>query len=104
MRIKRTLSKFFGALVIPAVCCAAIAYYGYYLIWGTRGLLALADTRARLEVTQERLDEVKQEDMRLARRIALLKAQDPDLIEEIARDQLVGNMPGQVVVPREKHP
>jgi len=103
MRIRRSVTRFFGALVIPAICCAAIAYYGYYLIWGTRGLLALADTRARLEVAQEHLDEVEQEDTRLARRIALLKAQDPDLIEEIARDQLVGNMPGQVVVPREKH-
>jgi cell division protein FtsB len=104
MRIRRSVTRFFGALVIPAICCGAIAYYGYYLIWGTRGLLALADVRARLEVTDEHLNEIRQEDTRLARRIALLKAQDPDLIEEIARDQLVGNMPGQVVVPREKHP
>jgi cell division protein FtsB len=104
MRIKRSVTRFFGALVIPAISCAAIGYYGYYLIWGTRGLLALADARARLEVAQEHLDDVKQEDARLSRRIALLKAQDPDLIEEIARDQLLGNMPGQVIVPREKHP
>jgi cell division protein FtsB len=104
MRIKRSVTRFFGALVIPAISCAAIGYYGYYLIWGTRGLLALADARARLEVAQEHLHEVKQEDVRLARRIALLKAQDPDLIEEIARDQLLGNTPGQVIVPRAKRP
>ena len=103
MRIRRSVTRFFYAILIPAICCAVTAYYGYYLIWGSRGLLALADARARLEVTEEHLAEVKQDEARIEHRIALLKAQDPDLIEELARQQMLGTVPGQISVPRNGH-
>ena len=102
MRIRRSVTRFFGALVIPAICAAAISYYGYYLIWGSRGVFALIDTQARLSVAQQLLADALRDNARLKRRIELLGAEDPDLIEEIARDQLLGTTPGQVAVPRDK--
>jgi cell division protein FtsB len=103
MRIRRSVTRFFGALVIPALCAAAVAYFGYYLVWGSRGLLALTDAQARLAVAQQQLADVQRDDTRLKHRIQLLVSEDPDIIQEIARDQLLGTTPGQVAVPRDKH-
>ncbi|HEX4079505.1 MAG TPA: septum formation initiator family protein [Rhizomicrobium sp.] len=96
------MTRFFGILVMPAISAAAIAYFGYYTLWGTRGLLALADVKARLSVEQERLASLSDQRARLERRIHLLRAgsEDPDLIEEVARSQMLDSAPGQVVVPR----
>jgi cell division protein FtsB len=105
MRISYSATRFFSAMVVPAICAAAIAYFGYYTICGTRGLLALTDARARLAVAHEQLASVIDERKRLEHRIELLKpgAADPDLVEELARQQLLGSVPGQIAVPRQKH-
>ena len=97
------MTRFFGILVMPAICAAVVAYFGYYTLWGTRGILALTDVRARLSVEQEQLASLRADRARLERRIALLRAgaEDPDLIEEIARGQMLGSSPGQIAVPRE---
>lgn len=104
MRIRHSVTRFFGALVIPAICAAAFTYFGYYTIWGTRGLLALTDTQARLAVARDHLATLVDERQRLEHRIALLKpgAVDPDLVEELSREQLVGSAPGEIAVPRSK--
>ncbi len=105
MRIRYSVTRFFGVLVFPAVCGAAVLYFGYYAIWGNRGLLALTDTQARLSVAHEELASLKGERARLEHRIQLLQpgSADPDLVEEIARSQLLGSAPGQIIVPRRKH-
>jgi cell division protein FtsB len=105
MRIRHSVTRFFGILVIPAISAAAILYFGYYAIWGTRGLIALADVSARLSVQEERLATLGDQRSRLEHRIQLLKngAEDPDLVEELAREQMLGSTPGQVAVPRERH-
>lgn len=102
MRIRYSVTRFFGALVIPAICGAAVIYFGYYTIWGTRGLLALTDTQAHLAVAQEQLASLTDDRHRLEHRIQLLQpgSVDPDLVEEIARAQLLGSTPGEIVVPR----
>ena len=41
MRIKRSVSRFFAVLVVPAITVAVVAYFGAYAIWGNRGVLAL---------------------------------------------------------------
>lgn len=103
MRIRRSVTRFFGILVIPALCGAITLYFGYYLIWGSRGILALTDARARLSVSQAELDQVRMNTAGVKHRIQLLASEDPDIIEEIARDQLLGTTPGQIAVPRERH-
>jgi cell division protein FtsB len=65
-------------------------------------LIALTSAQARLAVAQEQLADVRHDGDRLKHRIQLLDARDPDIIQEIARDQLLGTTTGQVAVPREK--
>lgn len=102
MRIRRSVTRFFGILVIPAISAAAIAYFGYYTLWGTRGLMALADVSSQLSVKQEQLATLSEQRSRLEKRIHLLSdgVQDPDLIEEVTRSQMLGSVPGQIAVPR----
>ena len=105
MQIRHSVTRFFGILVIPAVSAAAILYFGYYLVWGTRGLIALADVSHRLSTQEQQLAELNNERGKLEHRIKLLEsgAEDPDLVEELARQQMLGSMPGQIAVPRERH-
>ncbi len=97
--------RIFGLAVLPAVSAAVISYFGYYAVWGERGYLALNDTRAHLAEAQGQLDQISDQNKRLEHRIALLKAgsADPDLVEELARTQLMDGGPGQVAVPRAPH-
>src|ERR1700761_4851168 len=102
MRIKRSVTRFFLALILPAISIAVVGYFGSYAIWGERGLLTLEDTQAKLGIQQEKLAQVT---ARLAHRIQLMEDThpDPDLVEELARGQLMDGAPGQVAVPRTAH-
>src|SRR5690348_10827499 len=105
MRIRRSVRSFFGSLVVPAFCGAAILYFGYHLLFGPRGLHALEDVRATLGVREAVLDQQTHDRKRLQHRISLLEpgSVDPDLVEELARGQLMDAAPGQVAVPRAAH-
>ncbi|HWY66784.1 MAG TPA: septum formation initiator family protein [Rhizomicrobium sp.] len=103
MRIKRSVTRIFTALVLPAITLAVVGYFGAYAIWGNRGILALEDTQAQLGIRQQQLAEVQANRQRLEHRIALISRNDPDLVEELARTQLMDAAPNQVAVPRTKH-
>jgi len=103
MRIKRSVTRIFTALVLPAITLAVVGYFGAYAIWGNRGILALEDTQAQLGIRQQQLAEVQANRQRLEHRIALMSRNDPDLVEELARTQLMDAAPNQVAVPRTKH-
>ena len=103
MRIKRSVSRFFAVLVVPAITVAVVAYFGAYAIWGNRGVLALEDTQAQLGVRQQQLAELQASRQRLEHRIALMEKNDPDLVEELARTQLMDGATNQVAVPRAGH-
>ena len=101
MRIKRSVTRLFGALVLPAITFGVVAYFGSYAIWGERGVLALEDAKAKLAMQQEQLAQVQGQRDRLAQRIALMQNHpDPDLVEELARSQLMDGAPNQVAIPR----
>src|ERR1043166_4043450 len=102
MRIKRSVTRFFTALILPAISLAVIGYFGAYAIWGSRGILALEDTQAELGIRQQQLAEVQANRQRLEHRIALMTKNDPDLVEELARTQLMDGAPNQIAVPRAK--
>ena len=91
MRIRHSVTRFFGILVIPAIAAAFVAYFGYYAVWGERGALALAAARNDLGIRHEQLAQVRDARMRLQHRIDLLKpgAVDSDLVEELARGELM---------------
>ena len=100
MRIKRSVTRIFGVLVVPATTVAVVAYFGTYAIWGNRGVLALEDTQAQLGIRQQQLSELQASRQRLEHRIALMEKNDPDLVEELARTQLMDGAPNQVALPR----
>ena len=102
MRIKRSVTRFFTVLILPAISMAVVGYFGTYAIWGNRGILALEDTQAELGIRQQQLAEVQANRQRLEHRIALMSQHDPDLVEELARTQLMDGAPNQVAVPRSK--
>ncbi|HVZ68556.1 MAG TPA: septum formation initiator family protein [Rhizomicrobium sp.] len=103
MRIRRSVSRFFSASVIPAICAAATLYFGYYAIWGSRGVVELGRVNGKLAVQKERLAQIKDQRIRLQHRISLLEpgSVDPDMVEELARGQLHDGGPNQVAVPRD---
>jgi cell division protein FtsB len=105
MRIKRSVTRFFGALVLPALSIAVVSYFGAYAIWGERGLLQLEEVQARLGLQQAQLTQIQSQRDGLAHRIQLMEGAqaDPDLIEELARGQLMDGAAGQVAVPRTAH-
>lgn len=96
------MTRVFAAMMLPAACGAVTAYFGYYAIWGERGVLALEDAQADLSVRQEQLAQVHDQRERLQHRISLMKPGqvDPDLLEELARGELMDGAPGEVAVPR----
>jgi cell division protein FtsB len=102
MRIRRSVTRFFGVLVVPAITIAIVAYFGAYAIWGNRGVLSLEDTQAKLGIQQEQLAQLQDRRSRLEHRIALMEQNgaDPDLVEELARSQLMDGGPGEIAVPR----
>jgi len=105
MRIRRSVSRFFLLSVFPAISLADAAYFGYHAVWGERGMNALASVQANLDIEKQRLSEVEGARQRLEHRIALMRDRnaDPDLVEELARSQLMIGAPGQVAVPRSAH-
>lgn len=105
MRIKRSVTRFFMALILPALSIAVVGYFGSYAIWGERGLLVLEDTEAKLGMQQEKLTQIAAQRDRLAHRITLMEEgrADPDLVEELARTQLMDGAPNQVAIPRKNH-
>jgi cell division protein FtsB len=105
MRIKRSVTRFFLALILPAISIAVVGYFGSYAIWGERGLLTLEDAQAKLGIQQEKLTQVATQRDQLAHRIQLMEDAhpDPDLVEELARRQLMDGAPNQVAIPRTTH-
>ena len=104
MRMRRRVSRSFSLIVVPAICCAVSFYFGYAGIFGERGLNAWSETRADLAMAKSELAGIRAKREALQHRIRLLDdhAVDPDLLEEIARGELLQTRPGDVSVPREK--
>ena len=105
MRIRRSVTRFFTTLIVPALTLAVVGYFGTYAIWGNRGILVLEDTQAQLGIQQQQLSQIQDNRSRLEHRIALMEKDgaDPDLVEELARGQLMDGAPNQVAVPRAGH-
>ena len=83
MRVRRRFGRNASLILLPAICCAVSAYFGYAFIFGERGLLAWRQTQDDLQIAKHDLGELRAKREALAHRIALLdgKAIDPDLLE-----------------------
>jgi cell division protein FtsB len=101
MRIRRSVTRFFGASVLPAICTAVVAYFGYYAISGTRGYHAYHTVSAQLATQQQKLASIRGDRMRLQHRIDLLDQGDPDMVREVEHDQMTGSAPDEMAMPRD---
>ena len=74
-------------LLEPLVGAALAIYFGYYAVYGQRGLMAVAQLEERISAAQEMLQLETERRAALERRVALLRpgSLDPDLLEERAR-------------------
>lgn len=104
MRVRRRVSESVSLLVVPAICIAFTAYFGYSGIVGPRGLLAWSAAQGQLAMTRQELSGLRAERIALERRIRLLDehALDPDLLEEVTRGVLSQGRAGEVAIPRNK--
>ena len=104
MRMRRRLSESVGLMIVPAICCALILYFGYSGVMGPRGILVWTKSEADLAVAERELSALRAERSALQHRISLLdeKALDPDMLEEVARSLLLQGHPGEVAIPRDK--
>lgn len=100
MRIRRRLNQLLWVILVPAGLLTVAGYFGYRAEMGPRGARELAVLEAKMVERQATLDQLVGERKRLEHRIALLKAEDPDIIEEIARTKLMDGAPDQVAIPR----
>jgi cell division protein FtsB len=91
--------------VFPAIALAVTAYFGDNFLYGPRGYQTYKDTQATLVLHRQYLAEARDARQRLEHRISLMKpgSADPDLVEELARTQLMDGAPGQVAIPRDAH-
>ncbi len=87
MSVVREIKRQARAAILPAICLMAIAYFGYHLVEGDRGLRAYGRLQAEIADTQAVLDEVVGQRKKLERRVNLMRADslDADMLEEEAR-------------------
>ena len=102
MRIRPSVARIICWLTVPATLGVA-AYFGTFALYGERGYAQLLDIRSELAVKHTELAQLTDQRMRLEHRIQLLKAGDSDLVEELARTELMNAGPGQIAVPRQRH-
>jgi cell division protein FtsB len=100
MAMRRSVARIVGALVVPAISAATVVYFGYFTVWGERGLMVLVSTHAALSAERQQLEALKTAREGLQRRIALVRRGDPDMLQELRRKQLLGADTGEVAVPR----
>ncbi len=105
MRIRRSVRRFFNALMWPAISIAITAYFGYHFLYGPRGYYAHQRVESALADHHRQLANVEDARRRLEHRITLLEpgSVDPDLVEELARTELMDGAPNQIAVPRDTH-
>ena len=100
MVMRRSVARVVGALIVPAICAAVVAYFGYFTVWGERGLMALASAQTQLATEQREYASIKGARERMERNIRLLRRGDADKVQEVRRDQMLGAESGEIYVPR----
>lgn len=89
-----------GRLIIPALCAACVAYFGFHTYHGQYGI----NSRERIEVQtarlQEQLDKLRAERSELEKRVRLLHdgTLEKDMLDELARKTLNMSGPDEVII------
>ena len=96
LEIKRRAWRVVG----QGLAAATVAYFGFHMMTGDRGLQAYLRMTADLEDAKKLASELRSERERLERRVSLLRADalDPDMLEERARALINLGRPDEVVI------
>lgn len=94
---RKTSAGSYLALLLAAL---ALLYFGYYALYGERGLLAQRKLEQEMEKTEARLQQLSLEREVLEKRTKGLRPEslDADLIDQQAREQLGLTREGEHVV------
>lgn len=84
MGVLREIKRHSVAAIVPAICFATIAYFGYHAAEGEHGIHAHSRLLLQIQETEAALAAVTAERRILERRVNLLRANglDADMLEE----------------------
>ena len=79
-----------GRLIIPSLCAAFLAYFGFHAYHGEFGITSKYRLQAEVVDLQAQLDSIKAQRMELERRVRLLHdgTMEKDMLDEQARNAL----------------
>ncbi|MFA7431189.1 MAG: septum formation initiator family protein [Rhodospirillaceae bacterium] len=85
----------------PLLGAAAVAYFGFHVVQGDRGLIAWWHLRQELAQVQVEAQVVAAQRAELEHRVSLLRPEslDPDMLEERARLMVNMGRPNEQIVP-----
>lgn len=88
-------------VALPALAVLIIANFAGYAVAGSNGLLVWGDYRRALAAREIELAKLERERDRMAHRAKLLdpRSADPDLADELVRNELGLARPDEVIVP-----
>jgi cell division protein FtsB len=91
-----------GRLIVPAVTCAFLSYFGFHAFHGDYGLYSMYRLEARTAELAERHQDIRAERMRLERRVQLLHdgTLEKDMLDEHARRALNLSHQDEVTIMR----
>lgn len=94
--IKRRSHRFLG----PSMAICLVIYFSYHLVGGRRGLFAWQHFEVQLARAQERMDNLKQEEKKLAHRVRLLRPESicKDLLAERAKEILGYHQDDELII------
>lgn len=95
-----------GRLILPTVCAAFIAYFGYHAYNGEYGINSKHELEARRVELAARLDRLRDERMHIERRTNLLRdgSLEKDMLDEQARRALSMSKPDEVTIMLDGRP
>ncbi len=80
---------------------SVIAFFGFYALFGSNGLLAWGDYAQRYDARTAELARIEKERAQLANRVSLLDPRhaNPDMVDELVRRDLGLAHPDEVIIP-----
>jgi cell division protein FtsB len=87
-------------ILAPVLFATLFGYFGYHLVNGDRGLLAMARLEREVQIANQNLAEAETTKKIWERRVSELRNQslDPDMLDERARALLNFARPGDIIV------
>ncbi len=100
MNIWYDIRKRLKQSIAPTICLALAAYFAYHAFQGDRGVLAMNRLNKEIALAKSELEKSEKKRQYLENRVSLMRPNgvDPDLLEELAREQLGMTHPDDLVV------